>query len=491
MTSDGRDLEAELVIVGSGGAGLAAAVAAAENGSNVIVLEKLGGTGGTSALAWGIFGAESPVQKRALIEARSEDLFKKAMNWAHWKTNPRLVRALIDRSGDTIGWLEEKGLEFDCLPLYPGQAPPVYHVPKGRGAELMKVLAGECKRLEVEVFTRTQAKQILTGEEGNVTGVLAVRDKEDFMITTKSVIIATGGYGGNKKLLKKYCPDYLDNMRCSGLPNKGDGLVMATQIGAATEGLGILQLGGPAIPTGLVLLKIDTEPVSRLPLMAVALEPYTIWVNKRGERFIDEVAGYNHFETANATIRQPDNVTYTLFDEKMTQSMTEQGLILSLGMPETQGKRLPGLERELRIQADKNRLKISHSWDEIAEWIGADPTVLKTTIDGYNTACDQGFDPIFAKDQRHLRPLRSAPYYAVKCQTVFLSTMGGIKINECMEVLDKQDNPIPGLYAAGVDTGGWQPDTYCAELSGSAFGFSINSGRIAGENAAKFASEEK
>jgi fumarate reductase flavoprotein subunit len=132
-------------------------------------------------------------------------------------------------------------------------------------------------------------------------------------------------------------------------------------------------------------------------------------------------------------------------------------------------------------------VRIFSSWDEFAEWTGADPGVLKATIDEYNAACDQGHDPIFAKEPKYLLPLRKPPYYAIKWGASFLHTIGGIKINGNMEVLDKQDNPITGLYAAGVDTGGWESETYCMRLPGHALGFAINSGRIAGENAAGFA----
>ncbi|MFX1563215.1 MAG: FAD-dependent oxidoreductase [Promethearchaeota archaeon] len=113
--------KADLVVVGGGGAGLAAAVAAAEKGASVIVLEKRG-LGGNSALAWGIFAAESPTQRREMIDCRKDDCFKLAMDFAHWNVNPRLVRAFIDKSGNTIQWLEEKGLEFTCIPFYPNQA---------------------------------------------------------------------------------------------------------------------------------------------------------------------------------------------------------------------------------------------------------------------------------------------------------------------------------------------------------------------------------
>ena len=151
-------------------------------------------------------------------------------------------------------------------------------------------------------------------------------------------------------------------------------------------------------------------------------------------------------------------------------------------------RRLPGGARRLPggAQAEKDLVKISDSWDEIADWIGADPKVLKATVDEYNAACDHGYDPIFAKDRKYLLPLRTPPYYVIRWHVHFPNTIGGIKVNEHMEVLDKQDTPIPGVYATGVDVGGWESETYCIQLSGSAFGFAVNSGRIAGENAVKF-----
>jgi fumarate reductase flavoprotein subunit len=133
---------------------------------------------------------------------------------------------------------------------------------------------------------------------------------------------------------------------------------------------------------------------------------------------------------------------------------------------------------------------ISDSWDEIALFVGADPSVLKATIDEYNTGCDRGRDDAFFKDPFYLRPLCQAPYYAIKGELVFLNTMGGLKINEFMEVIDTKGSAIKGLYAAGADTGDWEPDTYCDNLSGTAFGFAVNSGRIAAENAVKYISQK-
>jgi fumarate reductase flavoprotein subunit len=465
------------VVVGGGGAGLAAAVAAAEKGADVILLEKKGAPGGNSALATGLFAAESPVQKRMLIDARRDDLFKTAMNYAHWRIEPRIVRAFIDKSGDTIRWLEDKGVTLDRVQAqYPNQVPCVWHVVDGWGARLVKVLAKTYKDLGGRILCHSTAKRILTGTKGAVTGVLVATKTDEFEISAKGVIIATGGYGGNKELLKKYCPDYHENMYLEGVRTMGDGILMAIEIGAAKEGLGNLQLFGPVVPKSKLL-------------WAVAREPNTLWVNKRGRRFADESVTFYMGEAGNAIHRQPDKLSYTLFDAKVKQMMAEQGMIKGLGPHYTpQKNKFLELEKELKQEAGKGEVNISHSWNKIADWIGADPKVLQETINEYNATCNQGYDPIFAKDRRYLLPLETPPYYAIRTRSGFHGTMGGIKINEHMEVLNNHDHPIPGLYAAGIDTGGWESETYCVLLAGSTFGFAINSGRIAGENAVQYMS---
>jgi fumarate reductase flavoprotein subunit len=485
--SEKSSLKADLAIIGGGGAGLAAAVAAAEKGAkNIILLEKRGAIGGNTAMSSGLFAAGSPAQKRAAIDARREVFFKILVEFAHWKVNPRIVRAFIDKSADTIRWLEDKGLAFDVFPMYPNQIATWHQARGNRGAEMVKVLAEQCQKLGVKVLTSTSARKILTGTKGKVTRVIAESEGKEFTITAKGVIIATGGYGGNKELLKKYCPAYRDNMLCDGLPHLGDGLLMAMEIGAATEGLGLLLMSGPQIPNSIMLSCGNPPDVKSAPLMAIALEPNTVWVNKNGERFADEAVGYNHYVSANTVNRQPGNLCYTLLDQKIVKTMEEEGLVIGLGRTRfDQRTKMPGLERELRALTKKGWVKISDFWDEIANWIGTDPEVLKATVDEYNDCCAQGYDSIFAKDRRYLVPLLTPPYYAIRSNSDFLDTIGGIKINERMEVIDTRDNPIPGLYAAGVVAGGWQGDTYCVILSGAASGFAVNSGRIAAENAVK------
>ncbi|HEY78020.1 MAG TPA: FAD-binding protein [Dehalococcoidia bacterium] len=129
---------------------------------------------------------------------------------------------------------------------------------------------------------------------------------------------------------------------------------------------------------------------------------------------------------------------------------------------------------------------VADSWDEIAVWISIAPDALKATIDEYNVGCDRGHDGIFAKERQYLRSLRTSFYYALKCSPAFLGTIGGIRISYLMEVVGASDNPLPGLYAVGVGTVGWESETYCGVMSGSTLGFAISSGRIAGENAAQY-----
>ena len=144
------------------------------------------------------------------------------------------------------------------------------------------------------------------------------------------------------------------------------------------------------------------------------------------------------------------------------------------------------LDKDFEIEEKKGFAKKANTLKEIAQYIGCDPKALEATVKEYNGYCDKGHDDDFAKDPLVLRPLRKGPFYALKCAACINTIHGDIKCNENFSVLNKQDEPISGLFAAGVDTGGADWHTYDTELTGHSFGFSINGGRIAGESAAKF-----
>ncbi len=465
----------DVVVIGGGG-GLAAAVAAAEHGANVVLVEKRKVVGGNTAMARGLMAADSPVQERLKIIARKEDIFRTAMTYSHWKADAGIVRAFINRSGDTVRWLEKMGITFVDVPnYYHNQVPRVYHVPRGYGANLVKVLVERAKGLGVRIVCDTAATEILTNDKG-ITGITARFKDRETRIGARSVVIATGGYSGNKELLQQYCADYTDDVRVYGVPNSGDGLAMATRLGAATDGLGNVLYVGPFFP-------------GALQVFVVCLESNTIWVNKDGVRFIDESI---HFasELGNALNRQPGKISYTLFDEAIKESFVNRGLIKGIHRSFPSGSRILDLEAHLHKEALQGEVKIAESWQHIAEWIGTDPKTLKQTIENYNEGCNRGYDGQFYKHRDYLQPLIQPPYYAVRCHQGMHGTTGGIKINDRMQVVDEQGRSIPGLFAAGNDAGGWVSDTYCYVLSGTALSFAINSARIAGENAADFVSDK-
>jgi len=477
MGKKDNKMKADIVIIGGGGAGLPAALTAYEKGSHALVLEKRGIVGGNALMAEGFFAAESPAQKRLLIDAKKDILFKMALDYAHYKVDPRILRVFINRSGDTVRWIEEKGIRFDHIaPFYPNQVPLVWHIVEGHGATLMKTFEEECREKAIPILRKTRARKILVDDKGRVMGVKAEGEEGEVDIETKSVIIATGGYASNRDLLEKYCPQHSKMLKDEGLPGMdGDGLMMAMELGADTAGLGNLQMVGPApFPKNWTI-------------EGVAGEPYCIWVNKKGERFIDETITFNVFEAINAILRQKGWICFAILDNKIKDDIVEHGLVRGCGeifVP--RGKKMDGLDKEFSKQIDKGSAFRSESLEEISEWMGAPKDALRKTVDEYNEFCDRHYDEIFVKDPQYLQPLRTPPFYAIKFSGAILGTMGGIKIDYKMEVLDQEGDPIPGLYAVGADTGGWESDTYCALLAGSAFGFAMNSGRIAAENASDY-----
>ena len=487
----------DVLIIGAGGAGLAAAVTAGEKGASVIVLEKRPKAGGATVFAEGLVAAESPVQKRLGINVTTDTLFKNHMYFNHWTLNSRVVRALIDVSGDSIRWLEEKGVVFnirqmgrpraqgrDVVPSSMNELPAVFHVPERFGSGIIHALLKACHESGIQVFYNVKAKNIIKNRVNTVTGVSVVINGKNTVIKAKSVVIATGGYGANKRLMKKYCPFYDtrnfarlmvkpshpgDRFRWIQKIHNGDGLLMAFDIGAASDGLGILLMNGPNF-------------VAFNHAWMMAMRPATLRVNKYGERFAQE--GLGPFVSDNATLRQPDQTTYSLFDDAFKRDIMKDGFgFVSGGLYSHDASKI---DDDLKNALANDTVKISGSWDEIAKWMGAEPEALKATISEYNSFCDKGHDDLFAKDRIFLKPLRKPPYYACKSYPAFLVTIGGIKTNHSMEILDKTDRPIKGLYGAGICVGGWSGPTYNMALAGAGCGFSVYSGRIAGTNAVDF-----
>lgn len=475
----------DLVVIGGGGAGITAALAASDRGiKDIVVLEKRNAPGGNSLFPEGFFAADSQLQKRFGIKVSADECFRQMMDFSHWRLNARLVRTLINESGRTVDWLESLGVRFELRDT-PGSINQLrivfpFRVGKGKtGLGIMQNLIRLCEDRGIRIICNARAKSLIVDSHGCLSGVVVESAGQKYTVHTRSAVIATGGFAGNKTLLKKYLPPFEDgdDVYIGAIPHEGDGVIMAEEVGAAMESVGAMEL------------TINRFPWSSF-LFILFKAPYMIWINKYGERFADE----SSFGAVNNIWKQPGKVSYTLFDEYIKQLTYQQEInpmdISYIGNKfnelDEEFKLNPWLavERDLREKTSTGRIKIADNWAEIADWMGVSPVELQSTIDEYNLGCERKAD-FFSKESRFLVPLRQPPYYAIRTVVNLLVTHGVIKASSHMEVLDGGGRPIPGLYVAGDDIGGTDENVYGA-IGGHSFGFAITSGRLAGESAAEY-----
>jgi fumarate reductase flavoprotein subunit len=474
----------DFAVIGSGASGMAAALTAAEGGADVIIFEKMRNLGGVSNFAEGMFAVESEMQRAQYVSYNRDDAFKTIMEYSHWRANPRLVRSFVNESGATIAWLLEQGVEFEEVTTNVPGGPLVWHILKGshreRASTMMKTLAARAKEKGVDFRLATPVRELVK-RDSTVTGVIVEMDGETVQVDAKAVMIATGGYANHKEWIRKYAGLDLgvDLTPIGNVDKMGDGIRMAWQAGAAEEGMGVLQLlkGGPVLGPGLNFIG---------PLESAACQP-GLWVNKDGERYCDESIQGNFAFDGNAMVRQKDKTVFALFNDAMVQHWKENGTDLGTGRIIPPGSRIDvGEELNEALGKKASDIYAADSIEDLGAMIGMEPSRLKFTVDEYNGFCEKGHDDLFAKDPRYLRPLKEPRFYALKCNAVFLGTLGGIKINHKMEVVDKNDNPIPGLYAGGMDAGGLYGDSYDVITCGGTLAFALNSGRMAGKNASVY-----
>ena len=478
----------DIVVVGAGASGISTALAAAEAGAKVMVLEKMPFIGGTSNFAEGLFAAESDMQKRECIRITRDEAFHIIMDYSHWRANPDLVRAFVNKSGDTIAWLENMGVKFiKPFAMWPN-GPRTWHLLDGYGAAMMKVLYQQAQAKGVEIATSTTAKKIIRRPDGPITGVHVERaNAPAALISTKAVVIATGGYANNKEWIKKYTGfDLGVNIFPIGNRGKmGEGIQMAWDVGAAEEGMGVLQWveGGPGGPG----IKMRSHINGAVP------QPQFLWINLDGKRFADEGLAHNFTFHGNIHVRQKDGIVFRIFDESIKKYMIEKGIDHGMGVQIPVGTRLTHLDEEIKAAMDAGNpnIFIAKNLDELAAKLGVNPKTFKQTVAQYNSFCAKRHDDQYAKDPRYLMPIQTPNFYAFKCYPAFLGTIGGVKVNENLQALDKEGRIIPGLYVVGSDAGGMYGDSYDLFSAGGTLGFAVNSGRIAGKHAASFSSQRK
>jgi fumarate reductase flavoprotein subunit len=474
-----KKVEADIIVVAAGAAGLAASIAAAESGAKVLAFEKASTTGGTGNMGMGLLGVESRLQRLKMLGPAKDEAFKIFMDYTHWQVDARLVRAYLDKAATTIDWLENMGVEFmDPCAYFPG-GQATWHIvkPGGEGcaSNLYRIMTERAKEMGVQILLRTPVERLIK-QGDRIVGVTAEdRSGEPIEGYAKAVIIATGGFGDNPQWIKKYTGyDWgrdLQSFRIPGLV--GDGIRMAWEVGAAR--------------TEMSMELIYLMPGELNPELAETFRQPHLLVNLLGERFMNEEIMPNTAFTGNAISRQKERTAFLIFDEKIKGQMESVGFdSYHLVFPFTKVSSVDALMKEAFDSGYKD-VFVADSLEELADKTGIDPSGLKATVDEYNEYCQRGFDPIFNKSHRLLRPIKTPRFYAGKHLPGAYGSLGGIKINHRTEVLDKDWKKIPGLYAAGTDACAIYGDTYVFVLPGNTMGFAVNSGRIAGENAAEYA----
>jgi len=436
----------DVVVVGSGAAGLSAAIEASDAGAKVAVIEKLPMVGGSTLLAGGyVYATGSSLQKEKGIKDSPEALAAYWSERAEGVADPAQIKLVADKSGETIDWIVGMGVKFPTI--VPAGTSPIArsHLTANGGAGIVEPMKKYADSKNVAFFTETSATKLLTNGKGTVTGV-AAKDKDGKAIEfkAKAVVLATGGFDRSPELEAKLTPDYQTANTFVGVGNKGDGLLMAQAVGAATEGHGGV-IGFRGVPGEGTFN--DVNGLIWVP---------SLYVNKEGKRFVNEAADYPIFHQS--LNKQTDKISFLIFDATNHQPALDKAV--------TAGE---------AFSAD--------TIDALATAAGIDPAGLTSTVAEYNKLIAKGKDTQFGKTLKGLPPIAKPKFYALKVAAATLGTMTGLKIDLDTHVLDTKGQPIPGLYAAGeVANGGFFNQVYPA--SGSSIQMSLTFGRIAGKTAA-------
>jgi fumarate reductase flavoprotein subunit len=453
--------DVDIVIVGAGGAGLAAAVTAHDEGASVLVVEAADRVGGATALAGGSFMAAGTAQQAAagFPGDTAEEFFDYYMTFNRWDADPAVVHRFCERAEPTLRWLESLGVEFTPRNLYRAglERSPRSHRPTGGGAAIVQALVRACAERGIEMALGNRVDGLLV-EDGRVTGVRA--RGED--LSAGSVVLTTGGFGANADMIGAYYPDAARGGGDVWSPAPGtcvgDGIAIAEAAGAGTTG----------INHGELLL---TPGFSR------DLEPFVpgwlVYVTEDGRRFVNELAPH--------TVITPLMLTHgdscwVLFDEAARRAAAAPA--------DSRWGAGSWVAETLRAEMRTGRVISAPTLAELGERTGMDPVTLGATADRYNADCAAGHDSRFFKDPAAMRPISTPPFHAVRMLPSVVAVTGyGLRIDPDTRVLGAAGGePIPGLYAAGEVSGSVLGAQYVG--GGNAVGSALIFGRIAGHSAA-------
>lgn len=476
-SEDFEELNTDVVVVGAGGGGLSASIAAAQQGNNVILLEKLGVVGGTSAFTEGIFAIESKYQKEAGVELTGYEILDRAMEYHHWLADAQLTKAYFDKTADTIDWLEDLDVKFVDVRVL-GTSPKTWHVFEGLGQNAMSILHQRATELGVKVMTETPGTELVMNGD-KIVGIIAEKkDGTKIKINADVVILATGGFADNEEMINKYTPHNYDNIEAIGSPQRtGDGINMGMAVGADIVGMSTIMMSGGGLK--------DLGVSSQLSL-AAGRSPF-MWVNEQGERFADESIVFDFSFSGNAMGLQEK--VFSIMDSSSIEFLETQGCIMGRGAYIPTGTKLTNLSKELEEQLQKGNpdVMVADTIEELAKLMDVDADKLIETIGTYNELVSNGEDNQYGKNPEFLQSVLKAPFHAFNLSRTYYTTVGGLKITTKTEVVNTEGNVIKGLYATGSDAGGLYGDSYDVGIcAGSQEGFAINGGRMAAENATEY-----
>jgi len=451
--------ETEVVVIGGGGAGLAAAVSAHQNGAKVIVLEKMPSVGGNTIISGAAYNAvDSKRQKAAGVEDSVEKHFTQTYEGGDKVAHPELVRTLVENAYPALEWLESLGMQFeDTIETIVGSLWPRGHIPvepvgTGYINAYMRYINEHSN--DIEVIVNAEAKELIV-EDGRVIGVKAEGSEGNIIAKgSKGVIIATGGFSANTEMREKYNKLWpsLVNLKTTNQPGTtGDGIVIADKIGANLVGMEYIQLH----PTG------DPKTGGLSGNVARDIEN-NIFVNKAGLRFVDE--GARRDVMAKAILEQEDSKMWVVVDKHSYPDGSDDSAFF-------------GSIDDLIAEGSAYK---ADTLEELAKLIGVDSENLVKTVDEFNKNVESKTQDQFGRTL-YKDKIDTAPFYAGARVPVVHHTMGGIEINKDTHVLNKDGNIIPGLYAAGEVTGGIHGSN---RLGGNAMADVTVFGRIAGVSAA-------
>ena len=492
-------VDADVVVVGAGGAGMTAAITAAAEGKSVVILESQSMVGGNSVRATGgmnagktvyqdenEFGESAGVEKTLKTAAEkyadNETITALAKTvseqWAAYQANPtgyfdsvelmeldtmiggkgindpELVETLCANSADAIDWLDEHGITLHNVSSFGGASVKRIHRPvnaEGKtvsvGSYMIPLLEENCKKAGVQILLNTTANEILTDANGAAAGIKATGSTgETVTVNAKAVVLTTGGFGANLDMVVKYKPELKGFMTTNAPGIQGQGIEMAQAIGAATVDMDQIQIH-------------PTVEANTAALITEGLRgDGAVLINAEGKRFIDEV-GTRDVVSA-AEIAQTGSYSWLVVDQAMVDaSSVIQGYI------------------------KKGYTVTGETYEELGKAMGVDAAAFAETMDKWNGYVEAKNDPDFGRTS-FANPLNTAPYYAVKVTAGVHHTMGGLKINANTEVLNEKGEVIPGLFAAGEVTGGVHGAN---RLGGNAVADFTVFGRIAGAAASDYA----